>query len=75
MLFGLTVTDGERRVEFDVVPTWRRHVLASGHQRGPGLDRQGGGSTRYHGTSAEESDIDSRSLLQVAQQGNDVICA
>src|SRR5438445_6383944 len=56
MLFGLTFTDGERRVEFDLVPTWRRHVLASGHQRVPGLDRQVGGATRYHATTAEESD-------------------
>src|SRR5207245_6428678 len=48
MLFRLTSTHGARRVGFGVVPTWRRRVLASGHQRGPGLARQGGGSTRYH---------------------------
>src|SRR6266849_3221698 len=75
VFFALALAQGERRVELDAKVTWRRRELVCGHQCRSGLERQRGGATRHDRATAEEPHLHARSLLEVAEEGDDAVVA
>src|SRR6266851_2899146 len=62
-------------IEMDVVTTRRNRVLACRHQCRARLEGQGGGAARHDGMPPEESDVHAWTLLEVAEEGDDMVGA
>src|SRR6202158_1734488 len=75
VLFALGLVDRERGIEVDVVATRRRRVLGGGHQSRTGLERERGRAAGNDRAPAEKAYLRARSLLEVAEEGHDVVGA
>src|SRR6266571_7985150 len=75
LLFGLATVQIQGRLEVDAVPPRRCSELCRGHEGRAGLDRNRGGAARHYYAPAEETHLHARSLLEVAEEGHDVVRA
>src|SRR5216683_303213 len=75
LLFGLSFAYRQRWVEVDLVATWRGRELGRRHEGRPGFERERGRPSRHDRAPPEESHVHARSLLQVAEQSDDVVGA
>src|SRR5712691_8977806 len=73
-LFGVAFAHGQGRVEVDAMATRRDRVLASRDQGSPGLEGKRGGAPRHDRMPPEETDVHAWALLQVAEEGDDMVC-
>src|SRR5229473_8008082 len=73
VLFALALVHCESRIEVDMVATRRRRVLGGWHQSRSGFEREGSGTAGHDRAPAEEAYLCARSLLEVAEEGHDVV--
>src|SRR6266851_7023417 len=74
-LFGFALVYSEGRIEVDLVATRCRGVLGGGHQGSSGFERERGRAAGHDRPPAEEPYLRARSLLEVAEEGHDMVGA